>query len=193
LNYEGIWEILLYGEIRNDPLTDIYGKLKKHAMKYLKNALLIALIITCSCDGQFNDETPVTFNTGVSNGTTNLTKTSSQSRVTSYTFNGTEGDPIARSTAKAWTANFRELNPSGTEAHFFGADIIKQVLAEDGCVGIRMYYALDDKQQPQILLVGVNAQGQNLMPQEQALNGNDPNVIVDASWPCPTYCPNGSF
>jgi len=172
----------------------IYFKLQmNHAMKYLKNAMLIALVITCSCEGQFNDEIPATFNTGISNGAANMTNAPIQTLVTKYTFNGAEGDPIARGTAKTWTANFREFNPGGTEAHFFGADIIKQILAEEDCVGIRMYYALDDHKQRQIILVGVNAQGQDLMPAAQALDGADPNIISDISWPCPTYCSGNGF
>ena len=162
-------------------------------MKYFSNAILIVLIIICSCEGQFVDETPATFNSGLSSGTSNSNKTSSQSRITNYAFDGTEGDPISRGTAKTWTANFKELNPGGTEAHFFGKDIIRQILAEEGCVGIRMYYALDDHQQRQIILVGVDAQGENLMPQGQTLDGTDSNLIGDASWPCPAFCSGDGF
>jgi hypothetical protein len=112
-------------------------------------------------------------------------------RLANYTFDGTEGDPIALDIAKSWTANFREQNQDGTIAHFFGNEILNQILSEEGCVGIRMYYAIDDKGERQLLLVGVNAKGDNLLP-ATVVGGrieDGGNIIADLSYPCPTYCP----
>jgi hypothetical protein len=87
--------------------------------------------------------------------------------------------------AKAWTANYRETYPVEIEAHFFGREIINQILSEEGCVGIRIYYALDENGNRQLLLVGVNANGDNLLPSVT----NNENIIADMSYPCPTFCP----
>ena len=97
--------------------------------------------------------------------------------------------------AKQWTANYRKtINPDETLAHYFGQDIIHRLLNEsDRVVGIRIYYAIDDKGQKQLLLVGVDAEGNNILPAEGAaksdMDEGEP-IIVDKSYPCPTYCPN---
>lgn len=111
------------------------------------------------------------------------------------TFNGSEGGPIPLPTAKEWTANYRKTIKDGdTLAHYFGGDIIQRVLQETGAVGIRIYYAIDDKGQKQLLVVGVDEFGNNLLPKEgvagkSAEADGDP-IIVDFSRPCPTECPS---
>ena len=106
------------------------------------------------------------------------------------TFNGSEGGPISLETAKKWTANYRAtIKPGETEAHYFGGGIIRRLLDENRSVGIRAYYAIDDNGKKQLLLVGVDEDGNNLLPEEgsaKAVEG-DP-IIVDYSYPCPPYC-----
>jgi hypothetical protein len=110
--------------------------------------------------------------------------------VKDYTLSTSIGDPITLETANRWTANYRRENQNDTEAHFFGNEIIKQILAEEGAVGIRMYYSIDDNGRKQILLVGTDAKGEDLMPSSSsnAKTEGDTNVVVDASYPCPGYC-----
>ena len=116
--------------------------------------------------------------------------------ITGYSFDGTEGDPLSLMKAKQWAAHYRDKNQGSTQAHFFGSEIIKQILAEPGCVGIRMYYAIDDNGRKQILLVGANANGDNLLPSTSSSfasfslfsDPDDGNIIADFSWPCPSYC-----
>jgi hypothetical protein len=97
-------------------------------------------------------------------------------------FNGTEASELDLETAAAWTENYRDSNSSGTKAHFFGRDIIEEILAQTGCMGIRIYYALDDKGAQQLIIVGANASENDLY------NG----VIAERSFPCPTYCDQSS-
>lgn len=156
--------------------------------KLISIASAALLAVTASCGDGPNAERPVKTNgerlsySQVNSGT---------ATITGYSFDGSEGDPIALENAKQWAANYREKNPGDTEAHFFGSAIIKQILAEPGCVGIRMYYTIDDKGQKQIVLVGVTANGDNLLPASSQLDASDPNVVVDVSWPCPSYCGSG--
>lgn len=109
------------------------------------------------------------------------------------TFNGSEGGPISLETAKKWTANYRAtIKPGETEAHYWGAAIIRQLLDENRSVGIRAYYAIDDNGKKQLLLVGVDEDGNNLLPQESTTSNSasvegDP-IIVDQSAPCPPVC-----
>jgi hypothetical protein len=84
----------------------------------------------------------------------------------------------------------RSIMPNDTLAHYFGGDIIRRVLNETGCVGIRIYYAIDDKGKKQVLIVGTDANGDNLLPaQGAAAKADDDPIIVDYSYPCPTICP----
>lgn len=108
------------------------------------------------------------------------------------TFNGSEGGPISLETAKKWTANYRAtIKPGETEAHYFGHESIRRVLDESRSVGIRAYYAIDDNGKKQLLLVGVDEDGNDLLPQAagsaSAQADGDP-IIVDQSFPCPPYC-----
>jgi hypothetical protein len=107
-----------------------------------------------------------------------------------YTFDGTEGKPLALATFKTWTADYKASlkDPDTTLAHFFGFQIINKILAEKGCMGIRVYYGIDDAGEKQVMLVGAKENGDNLFPATDALNPNDPNTIADFSYPCPPYC-----
>jgi hypothetical protein len=149
--------------------------------KSLSIALTAAMAILFSCNN--DNELPV------SKEKTSRAKQAA-ARITDYTFSGSEGGAITLETANRWTANYRGENAGDTEAHFFGNEIIKQILAEEGAVGIRMYYALDDNGRKQILLVGTNAKGEDLLPSSSsnAKTEGDTNIIADMSYPCPGYC-----
>ncbi|MBI3218426.1 MAG: hypothetical protein HYZ44_02845 [Bacteroidetes bacterium] len=112
-----------------------------------------------------------------------------------YTFNGTEGAPIELKTAKEWAANYRATlkDPKNDRvAHFFGFEIIQQILAEADCVGIRIYYGIDDKGEKQLMLVGADKSGENLLPTEEKALAGGGNIVADMSFPCPSYCPGTS-
>ena len=97
-------------------------------------------------------------------------------------FTGNEAEQFPLDTAAAWTANYRAANPRKIKAHFFGSVIIKQILAQTGCVGIRCYYALDGNGVQQMIMVGADKDENDLF------NG----IIAEVSSPCPPYCPTGS-
>lgn len=109
-------------------------------------------------------------------------------------FDGTEGDPLDLATAKQWTANFRSTleNANETQAHYFGNEIIQQVLGQVNCVGVRIYYALDDDGEKKLLIVGVDSKGENIL---STVGGrtSDGGGVVDFSYPCPTYCPSNGL
>ena len=93
-------------------------------------------------------------------------------------FTGNEAERFPLETAASWTANYRKLNPNGIKAHFFGTNIIKDILAQEGCVGIRCYYALDERGVQQMIMVGADKDENDLY------NG----VIAEIAAPCPPYC-----
>jgi hypothetical protein len=54
---------------------------------------------------------------------------------------GDEGAAIDLELAATWTKNHRHRHPDGIVSQFFGQKILKTILAQDGCLGIRIYYA----------------------------------------------------
>ena len=72
-------------------------------------------------------------------------------------FDGSEGSAIELDVAAQWTKNYRDQNPDQTLGHFFGRDILEQILGQAGCQGIRLYYALDQQGTRQLLAVGADS------------------------------------
>lgn len=93
-------------------------------------------------------------------------------------FTGNEDHSIPLSTAAAWTKNYRDTNPGTIKGHYFGKDIFQAILAQTNCVGVRIYYAIDDAGVKQLILVGVDANENDLY------NG----VLGDRSIKCPPTC-----
>jgi hypothetical protein len=149
----------------------------------------IALVCVMSCDEQ--DEKLKVENDFDSKGKV----ARANKRAGAVNFDGSEGDPIDVATARNWTSNFRNTTegPDEIVAHYFGTDIIQKILDEPGCVGIRIYYALDDAGEKKLLLVGVDANGENLLPLEGGRTNDEGDVVADYSWPCPDYCPGNGL
>jgi hypothetical protein len=92
-------------------------------------------------------------------------------------FNGTEGDSITLTVGAEMTARFRANYPSHLKARFFGRDLLLQILAQEGCMGIRMYFAQSSNNTMELVIVGADA-GENDML----------DLIGDLSEPCPNRC-----
>jgi hypothetical protein len=93
-------------------------------------------------------------------------------------FDGTEGGSITLSSASDLTAEYRRLNPGAAKAHFFGKDILLDLLDQTGCKGIRMYYGIDENGDKELVLVGADSN------QDDISTG----IIADLSVPCPNEC-----
>ena len=98
------------------------------------------------------------------------------------TFNGTEGSEIDLAQASTWTSNYRSRAEASPEeaivkAHFYGREVFQRLLDQQGCMGIRIYYALDDNGQKQLVLVGADADGNDME-----------GMVFDHSSACPPNC-----
>jgi len=97
-------------------------------------------------------------------------------------FTGNEGAFITLTDAATLTANYRsgQLNP--TLGHFLGISKLQDLLAQTGCVGLRIYYGIDSETgSKEIVVVGVDEDENDI------LDGTEP-LILDQSVPCPTSC-----
>lgn len=93
-------------------------------------------------------------------------------------FDGTEGGAISLPDAAALTKEYRANNPGARIGHFFGRDIIEEILNQEGCVGIRIYYGVDsDTGKRELVIVGANEEEDDML-----------DLIADFSKSCPTNC-----
>lgn len=95
-------------------------------------------------------------------------------------FNGNEGAEITLTEASQMTKNYRDqagLNP--TLSHYVGKTHFEAILNQSGCVGIRIYYAIAENGEKQLVFVGVDSEENDLY------NG----ILVDRSILCPPTCP----
>lgn len=90
---------------------------------------------------------------------------------------------VSLEAAAALTKGYREVAPKGTPlAGLFPREVFERLLAQPGCAGIRIYYGRNDRREHELLLVGVDAVGDDMTAGE----------LFDFSYPCPPYCGGGS-
>lgn len=90
---------------------------------------------------------------------------------------GNEGSTITITEAAALTAKYRAANPNTIIAHFVGKNTLKEILDQDGYMGLRIYYGINTDDTPEVVIVGVDANGDDML-----------DVIVDRTSPCPNMC-----
>jgi len=66
-----------------------------------------------------------------------------EAKPTPNVLTGREGEPFELEVCANWTQNYRDRNPGDIVSHFFGREIIEKILAQQGCLGIRVYHAYD--------------------------------------------------
>ncbi|MDB5267668.1 MAG: hypothetical protein JWP58_708 [Hymenobacter sp.] len=94
-------------------------------------------------------------------------------------FNGSESRAIDPDKAREWTKSFREAHPGEIIAHFFGRDILTEILNQKDCQGIRFYYGSDGGV-PQLIAVGADSEENDQL--------SDNRIVADESCPCPSSC-----
>ncbi len=102
-------------------------------------------------------------------------------------FNGTEGKRIPSDTAKRWEEKWKEANPGAIEAIFFGKDKLREFLDEPGCMGLRIYFAINDDGDHRLVLYGASADENNMLPSAEGKDGG--SGPLDDGSPCPPSCP----
>jgi hypothetical protein len=83
-------------------------------------------------------------------------------------------------------------NPDDVLASFTGSNLIESILAQPGCTGIRMFNAINDLGIKQLVLVGADKHGNNIL--EYTTIGDNGNItkhkgiVADRSTICPPSC-----
>jgi hypothetical protein len=75
----------------------------------------------------------------------------------------------------------------------FNREAFDYLLKEEGCVGLRFYYGMDDEMKVHIIAVGVNDKNEDMLPKAGTANkteeDGDDDGIVENGQRCPDDCP----
>ena len=98
-------------------------------------------------------------------------------------FNGNEGAIITLEKGSEMTARFRRTISTGyTLGQFIGSNLLNRILAQENCVGIRFYYALDENNKKNLVCVGVDANENDLYE----------GIVADEFQRCPPHSSNSN-
>jgi hypothetical protein len=97
------------------------------------------------------------------------------------------------------TKRFRQLRPTVINPIYLNDDIVANsetfdraaidaLLAQDDCKQVRIYYGMSDDLKIHAVLVGVNSDGQDILPV-----GGNAGLIMEGAVRCPTDCPPPSL
>jgi len=94
-------------------------------------------------------------------------------------FNGDEGSVVTLAEASGWTANYRRTIPAGEIiSQFVGRNKLMEILNQDDCMGVRIYYGIGDDGKKNLILVGAEADENDMVD----------GIIVERLFPCPPLC-----
>ena len=90
---------------------------------------------------------------------------------------------VSLADAAALTKRHREgLHPGAVKAGAFHADQVRELLAQPGCVALRIYYGRDGKGEHALVLVAVDVNDKELTS----------GTLLDVILPCPPFCTEDS-
>lgn len=90
---------------------------------------------------------------------------------------------ISLADAAAQTKAHRDGRPPRLgDSGAFNAKAVLELLQQPGCVGLRYYKGRNKAGESSLILVGVDAEGNDL----------NTGALLDFAFPCPPFCPDGS-
>lgn len=103
--------------------------------------------------------------------------------------------------AKVMTARYRAEKENILAPEYRGQNILSIcetfnrgefdfVLAQQGCVGLRVYFGMTPDLKVKVIVVGVDADSKDILPSSSAMVAGDGGKgVVEYGRPCPEYCP----
>lgn len=92
-------------------------------------------------------------------------------------FDKNAGGTIPLAEGATMTAAYRTKYPTQVKANYLGAEWYTKLLNQEGCVGIRIFHAVNSEGEMDVVLVGVDENGDDML-----------DMVVDRSRPCPNLC-----
>ena len=115
--------------------------------------------------------------------TLNYSDIFTKENVKQVTFTGKEDHSISLEDASQMTRNYQlQTAPDQIIGGFFGKDAVLAIISQEKAVGLRYYYGLDDEGTPHIILIGVNADGNDMTD----------GLLAERATKCPPYCPESN-
>ena len=115
--------------------------------------------------------------------TLNYSDIFTKENVKQVTFTGKEDHSISLEDASQMTRNYQlQTAPDQIIGGFFGKDAVLAIISQEKAVGLRYYYGLDDEGTPHIILIGVNADGNDMTD----------GLLAERSTKCPPHCPESN-
>ena len=94
---------------------------------------------------------------------------------------GRENHRIPLEAARRMTKRFRDEHGGGprrVRGHGVSRGIIEEILAQPGCMGLRIYHATDDQGAETLVIVGTTADEADMAD----------GTIAEQTRPCPPFC-----
>jgi hypothetical protein len=73
------------------------------------------------------------------------------------------GEEISHELGTQMVKDFQVANPTDIKSYYIGKNIISQILAQPGCVGIKFYNAYNEAGEKTLVSVGVDEFGKNIV------------------------------
>jgi ABC-type dipeptide/oligopeptide/nickel transport system permease subunit len=100
-------------------------------------------------------------------------------RAEQVNFAGYKNQSISFQEAKGLIKTYERIAVSDAViAQYFGKDIVDKILAQPGCVGVRMYYGKHENGKPGVIILGVDKYGKDMVSV----------VLAPPVLPCPPLC-----
>ena len=103
-------------------------------------------------------------------------------------FTGDEGEMIDPALGQKWIDNYRnkvKSDPKAIFGEFYGFRKIEELVGQTGAVGIRIYYAIDDTGTQRMILVGTDANQNDIAP---IAGSKGQGLVLDVGFQCPPKC-----
>ena len=96
------------------------------------------------------------------------------------------GEDIGLSAGKQMIKAFREANTDATAGYYIGRNILNEILAQPGCVGINFRKGLNELNQEHLVYTGVDADGKDILEYSVVINSGDivteNGIVADKIW-----------
>jgi hypothetical protein len=95
-------------------------------------------------------------------------------------FTGVEDQTVSLETASTLTSNFRRNHSNERKGGYFSRKALTDLLDQNNCVGVRIYYGNNSNDAMEMVMVGVKNDESDLIDTD--------NLIMDKCIPCPDRC-----
>lgn len=83
------------------------------------------------------------------------------------------GENIGLKEGRELVNAFRSANPEATKGYYIGRNILEQILAQPGCVGINFRKCLTNMNEEHLVYTGVDATGKDILEFSVVTNSGD--------------------